>query len=105
MKSVKSARNLHIAAKLKDSQISFENQIKFNKTKKELTSAYDAEQSKYVNRKIKDIEIAAANKQSFIAWKIVNEISGRKNSNSAKLKASSNGERIKLWHNHFQELL
>ena len=53
-------KDLHIAAKLKDSQISFENQIKFNKTKKELTSAYDAEQSKYVNRKIKDIEIAAA---------------------------------------------
>ena len=70
-----------------------------------MTSAYDAEQSKYVNRKIKDIEIAAANKQSSIAWKIVNEISGRKNSNSAKLKASSNGERIKIWHNHFQELL
>ena len=70
-----------------------------------MTSAYDAEQSKYVNRKIKDIEIAASNKQSSIAWKIVNEISGRKNSNSAKLKASSNGERIKLWHNYFQELL
>ena len=70
-----------------------------------LNSAYDGEQSKYVNKKIKDIEIAAANKQSSIAWKIVNEISGRKNSNSAKLKASSNGERIKLLHNHFQELL
>ena len=27
-------KDLHIAAKLKDSQISFENQIKFNKTKK-----------------------------------------------------------------------
>ena len=70
-----------------------------------MTSAYDAEQSKYINKKIKDIEIAAANKQSSIAWKIVNEISGRMNSNSAKLKASSNGERIKIWHNHFQELL
>ena len=87
-------KDLHIAENLKDSKISFENQIQFNKTKKELTSAYDAEQSKYVNKKIKDIEIAAANKQSSIAWKIVNEISGRKNSNSAKLKASSNGERI-----------
>ena len=98
-------KDLHIAAKLKDSQISFENQIQFNKTKKELTSTYDAEQSKHVNRKIKDIEIAATNKQSSIAWKIVNEISGRKNSNSAKLKASSNGERIKLWHNYLQELI
>ena len=92
-------KDLHIAAKLKDSQISFENQKKFNKTIKELTSAYDAERSKYVNKKIKDIEIAAANKQSSIALKIVNEISGRKKSNSAKLKASSNGERIQIWHN------
>ena len=25
--------------------------------------------------------------------------------NSSKLKAYNNGERIKLWHNHFQELL
>ena len=36
-------------------------------------------------------ELAASNKQSSIALKIVNEISGRKNSNSAKLKASNNG--------------
>ena len=58
-----------------------------------------------LTEKSNHVEIAAANKQYSIAWKIVNEISGRKNSNSAKLKASSNGERIKLWHNHFQELL
>ena len=60
--------------------------------KEELTSAYEAEQSTYFNIKIKDIELAAANKQSSIVWKILNEISGRKNSNSAKLKASNNGE-------------
>ena len=58
-----------------------------------------------LTNKIKDIEIAVANKQSSIAWKIVNEISGRKNSNSARLKTSSNGERIKIWHNHLKELL
>ena len=35
--------------------------------KEELTSAYEAEQSKYINRKIKDIEFSEANKQSSIA--------------------------------------
>ena len=57
-----------------------------------MTSAYEAEQSKYDNNKIKNIELTAENKQYSIAWTIVNEISGRKNSNSAKLKASNNGE-------------
>ena len=85
MKSVKKRKDLHKAIQLKDSQISSENQLTFNKTKEELPSAYKSEQIKYVNRKIKVIEIAAANKQSSIACKIVNEISGRMNSNSAQL--------------------
>ena len=33
------------------------------------------------------------------------EVSGRKKSNKAKLKANSEKERIKLWHDHFKELL
>ena len=35
----------------------------------------------------------------------MNEVSGRKTSNKAKLKANSEKERIKLWHDHFKELL
>ena len=40
-----------------------------------------------------------------LAWKTINEVSRRKKSNKAKLKATSDKERIKLWHNHFKELL
>ena len=35
----------------------------------------------------------------------MNEVSGRKKSNKAKLKANSEKERIKLWNDHFKELL
>jgi hypothetical protein len=40
-----------------------------------------------------------------MAWKTINEVSGRKSSNRAKLKASSQEERVKLWQNHFKDLL
>ena len=45
------------------------------------------------------------NKKSALAWKIVNEVSGKNNSNRTKLKAYSGKERIQLWNDHFKELL
>ena len=45
------------------------------------------------------------NKKSSLAWKTVNEISGRKNSDKAKITTESDKERIKLWHKHFHDLL
>ena len=35
----------------------------------------------------------------------MNEVSGRKKSNKAKLKANYEKVRTKLWHDHFKELL
>ena len=45
------------------------------------------------------------NKKSSLSWKAVNEISGRKNSDKAKITAESDAERIKIWHKHFHDLL
>ena len=45
------------------------------------------------------------NTKSSLAWKMVNEISGRNNSNRAQLKANRGKERIQLWNDHFKELL
>ena len=45
------------------------------------------------------------NKKSALAWKIVNEFSGRNNSNRAKLKENSGKERIQLLNDHFKKLL
>ena len=55
------------------------------------------------HNKIEEIENAVTNKKSALAWKTINEVSGRKHSNKAKLKATSEKERIQLWHDHFKE--
>ena len=54
---------------------------------------------------IYEIQIAATNKKSALAWQTINEISGRKKSNKSKLKANNDNERIKLWPTHFKDLL
>ena len=66
---------------------------------------YQREQEEYVTRKIEEIENSISFKKSALAWKTGNEVSGRKKSNKAKLKANSDKEFIKLWHAHFKELL
>ena len=43
--------------------------------------------------------------KSALAWKTINEVCGRNKSNKAKLKETSDKERIKRWHNHFKEVL
>ena len=44
-------------------------------------------------------------RQSRIAWQTINEVSRRKNTAKAKLKAVNQQERIKLWKQHFENLL
>ena len=44
-------------------------------------------------------------RQSRIAWPTINEVSRRKNTAKAKLKAANQQERIKLWKQHFENLL
>ena len=44
-------------------------------------------------------------RQSRIAWQTINEVSRRKNTAKAKLKAANQQERIKLWTQHFENLL
>ena len=44
-------------------------------------------------------------RQSRIAWQTINEDSRRKSTAKAKLKAANQQERIKLWKQHFENLL
>ena len=93
------------AAKTKNKNPSRENTANFKLAQKQLTETYEKEQAKYLQTKIDAIEKAACNKKSAVAWKTVNEISGRKSANSAKLKATSEEERLNLWKKHFEDLL
>ena len=98
-------QQLHRAQQLKESFPSPENIRKLNNATTLLKEAYKLEQTKYLENKITHIRNSATNKQSAEAWKAVNEITGRKASNSAKLKAENQEERVKLWENHFKDLL
>ena len=44
-------------------------------------------------------------RQSRMAWQTINEVSRRKSTTKAKLKAANQQERIKLWKQHFKNLL
>ena len=44
-------------------------------------------------------------RESRIAWQTINEVSRRKSTAKAKLKAANQQERIKLWKQHFENLL
>ena len=44
-------------------------------------------------------------RQSRIAWQTVNEVSKKKSASKAKLKATSQEERIHMWKEHFKNLI
>ena len=96
---------LHHAVRHKENQPTPENVRHFNEAQKYLVQSYENEHKYYVHNKISETQYAMCNKKSVLACKIVNEFSGRNNSNRAKLKANSEKERIQLWNNHFKELL
>ena len=98
-------KNLHQAAQLKNSCPSEENTESNNLAQELLYATYDTEQEIYLQSKIDEIKMAVLNKKSDMAWTAVNDVSGRKNSNKAKIKTISGEERIIVWHNHFKDLL
>ena len=69
-------------AEIKNGKPSKVNLEKFNTARNDLNDTYEKEH---------------ANQQSSQAQKAVNEISGLKSTNKAKLRASSEEERLKLW--------
>ena len=75
------------------------------KAQNEFASIYLKEQTEYVQNQIDKIRDSAEGRQSRIARKTTNEVSRRKNTAKAKLKATNQQERIKPWKQHFENLL
>ena len=71
----------------------------------QLAGIYINEQTEYIQNQIDKIRDSVEERQSRIAWQILNEVSRRKSRAKAKLKAASKQERIKLWKKHFENLL
>ena len=71
----------------------------------QLAGIYIKEQTEYIQNQIDKIRDSVEDRQSRIAWQTINEVSRRKNTAKAKLKAANQQERIKLWQQHFENLL
>ena len=81
------------------------NALKLKKAQNELANIYQKEQTEYIQNQIDKIRDPVEDRQSKIAWQMVNEVSRRKSTAIAKLKATSQQERIHLWKQHFKNLL
>ena len=81
------------------------NALKLKTEQYQLAGIYIKEQTKYIQNQIDKIKDSVEDKQSRIAWQTINEVSRRKNTAKAKLKAANQQEIIKLWKQHFENLL
>ena len=82
-----------------------QNALKLKTAQYQLAGIYIKEQTEYIQNQIDRIRDSVEDRQSRIAWQTINEVSRRKNTAKAKLKAANQQERIKLWKQHFENLL
>ena len=81
------------------------NARKLKKAQYQLVGIYLKEQTEYIQNQIDKIRDSVEDRQSRMAWQTINEVSKRKSTAKAKLKAANQLERIKLWKQHFENLL
>ena len=81
------------------------NARKLEKAQYQLASIYLKEQTEYIQNQIDKIRDSVEDRQSRIAWQTINEVRRMKSTTKAKLKAASQQERVKLWKQHFKNLL
>ena len=80
------------------------NALKLKTAQYQLAGIYKKEPTEYIQNQIDKIRDSVEDRQSRIAWQTINEVSSRKNTAKAKLKAANQQERIKLWKQHFENL-
>ena len=71
----------------------------------QLAGIYIKELTEYIQNQIDKIRDSVEDRQSRIVWQTINEVSRRKSTVKAKLRAANQQERIKLWKQHFEYLL
>ena len=70
-----------------------------------LVNIYLKEQTEFIQNQIDKIRDSVEDRQSRIAWQTINKVSRRKSTDKGKLKVTNQQERIKLWKQHFENLL
>ena len=79
--------------------------LKKKKTQNKIASICLKEQTEYIQNQIDKIRDLVEDRQSRIAWQTIHKVSRRKSTAKAKLKATNQQERIKLWKQHFGNLI
>ena len=74
------------------------------KAQRELTNAYLNEQIQYIQGQIKKIRNSVKDRQSWIVWLTVNDVSKRRSIMIVKLKAATQEEQIDWWKEYFTNL-
>ena len=82
-----------------------QNARKLKMAQYQLAGIYIKEHTEYIQNQIDKIRDSVEDRQSRIAWQTINEVSRRKSTAKAKLKVANQQERIKLWNQHFENLL
>lgn len=98
---IKGRKQLSEAATAQNANPRDLNKAKFKRAQASLSALYDAEQQAYLQSKIDLISNASPENKAATPWKTINEICGRKSTSKAKMKASSQQERLDLWREHF----
>ena len=75
------------------------------KVQDKLRGTYLKEPTEYIQNQIDKIRDSVEDRQSRIAWQTISEVSRRKSTTKAKLTAANQLEKIKLWKQHFENLL
>ena len=81
------------------------NRLNLNSTKQGLHTAYDKLQEAELVERIGAVQRTWGDQQHREAWKLINEVSGRRTRNMARIQGSTQEERLENWHTHFRNLL
>jgi len=100
------ARKTLVEAKLKHQRRPTRTTSKsLSNAQKSLDDAYLNAEAMFIQGKINSISNLHVSNQHTAAWKIINELSGRKDHPSIQLKGGSPEKRREHWLNHFKSLL
>ena len=82
-----------------------EKRAELNEAKQLLFSAYDSVRGEELMESVRRVELAHGERQYGEAWRVINEMTGRKRAKEGQVEGHSPEERVNTWFGHFQKLL
>jgi hypothetical protein len=90
---------------ISDQKRSLNKREDFKRKKEILYDTYKIVDEEEIAKKVKEIEKAHKNQRHSLSWKLINELSDKKSSQSTTIQGKSAEDRVDAWYNHFKNLL